>query len=59
MGGRYVRLAEIALPRFSLNCEQEHVDIFESDDMAWSRGKCYVTFTGPGGEGQAVPVVGS
>ena len=37
-------------PRFSLDCKQEHVDVAESGDMAWSRGSCNATFTGPDGE---------
>ena len=34
-------------PGFSLDCEQEHVDVSASGEMAWSRGKCKATFTGP------------
>ena len=36
-------------PRFSLDCKQEYVDVSESGEMAWSRGKCNATFTGPDG----------
>lgn len=34
---------------FSLDCEQEHVEVSESADMAWARGTCLATFTGPDG----------
>jgi ketosteroid isomerase-like protein len=37
-------------PRFALDCEQEHVDVSESGGMAWSRGRCNATFTGPDGK---------
>ena len=37
-------------PYFSLDCEQQVVEISESDDMAWSRGVCDFTFTGPDGQ---------
>ncbi len=37
-------------PLFSLDCKQEHVDVSESGRMAWSRGKCSATFTGPDGK---------
>ena len=37
-------------PGFSLDCRQEHVDVSESGRMAWSRGSCKATFTGPDGE---------
>jgi ketosteroid isomerase-like protein len=37
-------------PLFSLNCRQEHVDVSELGSMAWSRGRCDVTFTGPDGD---------
>ena len=43
----YVR--SFADPRFSLDCKQEYVDVSESRDMAWSRGRCKATFTGPDG----------
>ena len=36
-------------PRFSLDCKQEHVDVSASGEMAWSRGACKATFTGPDG----------
>ena len=36
-------------PRFSLDCVQEYVDVSASGEMAWSRGKCKGTFTGPDG----------
>jgi ketosteroid isomerase-like protein len=36
-------------PKFSLDCEQEYVDVSESGEMAWSRGRCNATFTGPDG----------
>jgi ketosteroid isomerase-like protein len=35
---------------FSLDCEQEQVEISESGEMAWARGICNATFTGPDGE---------
>lgn len=35
--------------RFSLDCEQQHVEVAESGDMAWARGICTATFTGPDG----------
>ena len=37
-------------PRFSLDCEQEHVEVSESGRIAWSRGNCNATFTGSDGE---------
>ena len=36
--------------RFSLDCEQQHVELAGSGDMAWARGTCTVTFTGPNGD---------
>lgn len=36
-------------PNFSLDCRQEFIDVSESGKMAWSRGECGVTFTGPDG----------
>ena len=36
-------------PRFSLDCTQQHVDVSASGEMAWSRGECQGTFTGPDG----------
>lgn len=36
-------------PHFSLDCEQEHVEVSESGKMAWSRGRCNATFTGTDG----------
>jgi ketosteroid isomerase-like protein len=35
---------------FSLDCEQQDVEVAESGEMAWARGICYATFTGPDGE---------
>ena len=35
--------------RFSLDCQQEHVEVAEAQDMAWSTGSCEATFTGPDG----------
>jgi ketosteroid isomerase-like protein len=35
---------------FSLDCEQEQVEISESGEMAWARGICNATFTGPDGK---------
>jgi len=37
-------------PMFLLDCRQEHVEVSESGSMAWSRGSCNATFTGPDGE---------
>jgi ketosteroid isomerase-like protein len=37
-------------PRFSLDCEQQEVEVAESGEMAWARGICNATFTGPDGE---------
>ena len=37
-------------PWFSLDCEQEHVEISKSGEMAWARGKCSATFTGSDGK---------
>ena len=37
-------------PWFALDCEQEHVDVSKSGQMAWSRGKCKGTFSGADGE---------
>lgn len=45
--GYYER--SFADPWFSLDCEQEHVEVSESGTMAWSRGYCEATFTGPDG----------
>ena len=36
-------------PEFSLDCKQLEVHVSQSGDMAWSRGACKVTFTGPDG----------
>ena len=36
--------------RFSLDCEQQEVEISESGEMAWARGICNATFTGPDGK---------
>jgi ketosteroid isomerase-like protein len=41
-------------PRFSLDCRQEYVDVSESGEMAWSRGECKATFTGPDGNEASV-----
>ena len=41
-------------PRFSLDCKQEYVDVSESGEMAWSRGKCKATFTGADGNEASV-----
>ena len=35
---------------FSLDCEQEEVEISDSGEMAWTRGICNATFTGPDGQ---------
>lgn len=32
---------------FSLDCAQEQVELSESGEMAWARGICNATFTGP------------
>jgi ketosteroid isomerase-like protein len=37
-------------PFFFLDCEQEHVEISDSGEMAWARGVCHATFTDPEGE---------
>ncbi len=37
-------------PNFSLDCRQLSVEIAESGDIAWSRGKCKGTFTDPNGQ---------
>jgi ketosteroid isomerase-like protein len=37
-------------PMFSLDCRQEHIDVSKLGSMAWSRGSCNATFTGPDGE---------
>ncbi len=36
--------------RFSLDCEQQEVEISESSEMAWARGICNATFAGPDGK---------
>lgn len=46
--GYYKR--SFADPWFSLDCAQEHVEVSESGEMAWSRGICNATFTGPDGK---------
>jgi ketosteroid isomerase-like protein len=46
--GYYKR--SFADPWFSLDCEQEHVEVSPSGEIAWSRGKCNATFTGPDGK---------
>ena len=35
---------------FSLECVQEQVELSESGEMAWARGFCNATFTGPDGQ---------
>ncbi len=45
--GYYER--SFADPRFSLACQQDYVDVSDSGEMAWSRGECRATFTGPEG----------
>ncbi|MBT8401697.1 MAG: DUF4440 domain-containing protein [Rhodothermia bacterium] len=35
---------------FSLDCAQEQVELSESGEMAWARGTCTATFTGPDGK---------
>lgn len=45
--GYYAR--SFADPNFSLDCTQEFVDVSASGEMAWSRGECKGTFTGPDG----------
>ena len=37
-------------PWFSLDCNQEHVEVSELGEMAWARGKCNATFSGPDGK---------
>lgn len=37
-------------PHFSLDCEQQVVEIPESGEMAWSRGVCLFTFTSSDGQ---------
>lgn len=44
----YKRLFSDSL--FSLDCEQEKVEVADSGDMAWARGRCNATFTGPDGK---------
>jgi len=44
----YARLFADSL--FSLNCRQEHVEVAEAEDMAWSTGSCEATFTDPDGD---------
>jgi uncharacterized protein (TIGR02246 family) len=34
---------------FSLDCEQQKVEVTESGEMAWAHGICNATFTGPDG----------
>ena len=36
-------------PEFSLDCERLEVHVSQSGDMAWSRGVCKATYTGPDG----------
>ncbi len=43
----YLKL--FADPAFSLDCKQREVHVSRSGDMAWSRGVCQGTSTGPGG----------
>lgn len=35
---------------FSLDCMQEQVELSESGEMAWARGVCNATFSGPEGK---------
>jgi ketosteroid isomerase-like protein len=42
--------ASFADPNFSLDCEQQRVEIAESGDMAWARGICNFTGTAPDGD---------
>lgn len=42
--------ASFADPHFSLDCEQQGVEIAESGDMAWARGICNFTGTAPDGD---------
>ena len=37
-------------PEFALDCVQEAVEVSRSQDLAWSRGRCNVSFTGRDGE---------
>ncbi len=41
-------------PRFVLDCHQEQVVVAGSGDIAWSRGTCDGTFTGPDGEAASI-----
>jgi ketosteroid isomerase-like protein len=43
----YIKL--FADPNFALDCAQSFVEISESNDIAWSRGTCNVTFSLPDG----------
>ena len=45
----YYRRA-FADPNFSLDCEQQSVEVAESAEIAWGRGVCRATFTGPDGK---------
>jgi ketosteroid isomerase-like protein len=36
-------------PNFTLDCAQLFVEVFESNDVAWARGTCKVTFSLPDG----------
>lgn len=36
-------------PNFALDCQQFSVDVAQSRDMAWARGRCQASFTGPSG----------
>ena len=42
-------------PEFSLDCKQLEVHVSQSGDMAWSRGVCKATFTGPDGNKASGP----
>ena len=44
----YIRL--FTDERFRLDCRQNHVEISQSEDLAWSMGYCSATFTGQNGE---------
>jgi len=41
-------------PRFVLDCHQDQVVVAGSGDIAWSRGTCDGTFTGPDGEAASI-----
>ena len=37
-------------PEFALDCQQLEVNVAKSKEMAWARGVCHATFTGPTGK---------